>query len=455
MINSFLFTAASFILALGILITVHEFGHFWVARKLGVKVLRFSVGFGKPLWKHIGKTDGTEFVVAAIPLGGYVKMLDEREGEVPAAELHRAFNRQTLPVRSAIVVAGPLFNFIFAFFAYWMIFVSGESGLRPLVGAVEPASVAAEAGFKPDDELLFVAGRPTPTWEKALDALLAESLSEGELKILVTDSKGYEAIYQLPQGVLTDLSAEKGILDLLGITPKRPAVPAVIGEVLSGEAADSAGLKQGDWVRSVDGEQIDSWGQWVTYIQKHPNQTLQLEVERAGGFIYLPITTSSRQQGDKVVGRIGASVDMPEGLYDEYQRVVQYGPIEAAGESVNKIVDLSWLMVKMVGRMLTGQASVENLSGPISIAESAGKSASYGAVYFLKFLAIISISLGVLNLFPIPILDGGHLFFFLIEAIKGSPVSEELMLMGQKVGILLLLGLMSLAFYVDISRLLR
>ncbi len=455
MISSFLFTTASFIIALGILITVHEFGHFWVAKKLGVKVLRFSVGFGKPLLKYTEKRDGTEFVVAAIPLGGYVKMLDEREGEVPPEEVHRAFNRQTVAVRSAIVAAGPLFNFMFAFFAYWAIFVSGESGLRPLVGTVEPASVAEVAGFKPDDELLSISDRATPTWEKALDAFLAESLREDELKVLVKDSRGYESTYLLPQGILSELSAEKNIFDLLGISPKRPVVPPVIGEVLSGEAADRAGLLSGDRIVSVDGEEVASWAEWVGYIQKHPDQQLELEIERAGSFLALPLITSSRQQGEKKIGRIGASVDMPEALYEGYKRVVHYGPLEAAGESVKKIADLSWLMVKMMGRMLTGQASVENLSGPISIAESAGKSASYGPIYFLKFLAIISISLGVLNLFPIPILDGGHLLYFLIEAIKGSPVSEQVMIQGQKIGIVLLLSLMMVAFYVDIGRLLK
>jgi len=455
MISSFLFTTASFIVALGILITVHEFGHFWVAKKLGVKVLRFSVGFGKPLLKYTEKTDGTEFVVAAIPLGGYVKMLDEREGEVPAAEVHRAFNRQTVAVRSAIVAAGPLFNFIFAFFAYWAIFVSGESGLRPLIGTVEPASVAEVAGFKVDDELLSISERATPTWEKALDAFLAESLREDELKVLVKDSRGYEKTYQLPSGVLSELSAEKGVFDLLGITPKRPVVPPVLGEVLSGEAADRAGLLSGDKILSVDGEELISWGALVDYVQKHPDQQLEFEIERAGSFLAISLVTSSRLQGEKKIGRIGASVDMPEGLYEGYKREVRYGPLEAAGESAKKIVDLSWLMVKMMGRMLTGQASVENLSGPISIAESAGKSASYGPIYFLKFLAIISISLGVLNLFPIPILDGGHLFYFLIEAIKGSPVSEQVMMQGQKIGIVLLLSLMMVAFYVDIGRLLK
>ena len=455
MITSFLFTAASFIVALGVLITVHEFGHFWVARKLGVKVLRFSIGFGKPLWRRVGRVDETEYIVAAIPLGGYVKMLDEREGEVPEAELPRAFNRQSLAARSAIVVAGPLFNFIFAFLAYWMIFVTGESGLRPLVGTVAPASVAAETGFKPGDELLSVAGRATPTWERAIDALLVESLSGSKLKIQVADRQGYEETYWLPADALADISGEQGILDLLGMTPERPVVPPVIGSVLNGEAADRAGLRSGDLILSVDGEPVVSWSDWVATVQKSPNQTLQLTVERMGESIDLPITTGSRQQADKIIGRIGASVDVPEDLYDEYRREVRFGPIEAAVESVNKIADLSWLMVKMMGRMLIGKASVENLSGPISIAESAGKSASYGAVYFLKFLAIVSISLGVLNLFPIPILDGGHLLFFLIEAVKGSPVSEAVMMQAQKIGIFLLLSLMTLAFYVDISRLFR
>ena len=453
--SSFLFTVASFLVALGVLITVHEFGHFWVARKLGVKVLCFSIGFGKPLWRRTGKVDGTEYVVASIPLGGYVKMLDEREGEVAEAELDRAFNRQSLPVRSAIVAAGPLFNFLFAFLAYWMIFVSGETGLRPLVGEVDPDKIAAEVGIKVDDELVSVGSIQTPTWEKVVDALLAESMGDGDIPLTLKEQDGYEQTVRLPAISLNDLEQNGSILNLIGITPKRPVVPPLIGDVLKGEAADKVGLRSGDLILSADGIMMSSWSALVDYIQERPKQLLKLEIDRKGEIIELELVTGSRQQGGIEVGRIGASVNIPDDLYDEYRVEVQYGPIDAAGEAVKRIWNLSGLMLKMVGKMIIGEASVDNLSGPISIAESAGKSASFGFVYFLKFLAVVSISLGVLNLLPIPILDGGHLLYFLIEAVKGSPLSESVQLQAQKIGILLLLALMSLAFYVDISRLLK
>ncbi|MES9871770.1 MAG: sigma E protease regulator RseP [Candidatus Sedimenticola sp. 6PFRAG7] len=452
--DSLLFTIASFIVALGVLITVHEFGHFWVARKLGVKVLRFSIGFGKAIWQRTGARDNTEYVVAAIPLGGYVKMLDEREDDVAEEEKPRAFNRKSLPVRTAIVAAGPVFNFLFAIFAFWAIFVAGDSGTRPLVGEVTVDSIAYQAGFQPGDELVSIGSRSTPTWESAVFALLSRSDSGSQLEVLVRSTQGYEESRMLSGDALLSLSEDGNMLQGIGITPKRPVVPPVIGELVPGEAASEAGIESGDRILSVDGKTVAEWNEFVAYVRSHPNELVQLDVERNGSLLEVPLHVGTLQSNGASVGRIGAGVYIPEGLYEEYRTEVQYGPIEAVGEAAVKTWDMSFFMLKMLGRMLTGEASVKNLSGPISIAQTAGKTASYGLVYFLKFLALVSISLGVLNLLPIPVLDGGHLLFFLVEAVKGSPMSEEAQLRSQKVGMLLLLALMGLAFYVDLARLL-
>ena len=452
--ESLIFTILSFILALGILITVHEFGHFWVARKLGVKVLRFSVGFGKPILKRTGKLDGTEYVIAAIPLGGYVKMLDEREAEVPKQEIGRAFNRQSLKTRAAIVVAGPLSNFLFAILTFWLVLVFGETGSRPWVGEVAVGSIAETAGFRLDDELLSVANRPTPSWEAAVYALLRESVEGSELAVNVLDKDGYHQTRVIPGDKLAALSDGGYILDGLGLSPKRPSVPPVIGQVVQGESADRAGLKQGDLVLAVGGEAVESWSELVAIIRDKPGKPLVFEVDRSGQRLELPLIVGSREENGKRYGRIGAGVDIPEGLYEEYRTEYRLGPLDAMEASIYKTWDMSVFMLRMLGRMVIGKASVENLSGPISIAQTAGKTASYGIAYFLKFLALVSISLGVLNLLPIPILDGGHLFYFLVEALKGGPLSEEFQIQGQRLGMAILLAVMILAFYVDISRLL-
>ena len=452
--DSLVSTLFFFIVALAILIAVHEFGHFWVARKLGVKVLRFSIGFGKTLWKRIGRVDGTEYVIAAVPLGGYVKMLDEREEAVPEEERHRAFNRQSLKIRTAIVLAGPLFNFLFAIIAFWAIFVTGDTGTRPWVGEVREDTPAYRAGFSKGDEVLSIGDKSTPTWETVAYRLMADAARGETLPIRVRDADGYEQLRLLSGDDLADLADSGGALPGLGLEPMRPSLPPVIGEIVPGEAAEAAGLQSGDLVISADGVPQKEWSDLVSLIRKSPDKRMQLAVERDGIVREISIIVGGLEQGGVRYGRIGAAVQVPEDFYDEYQVEVRLGPLEAVGASVAKTGEMSVFMLKMLGRMLTGEASVKNLSGPISIAQTAGKTASYGTVYFVKFLALVSISLGVLNLLPVPVLDGGHLLFFLAEAVKGSPLSENAQMQGQRIGLMIILALMGLAFYVDISRLL-
>jgi len=446
--------AGWFVIALGILIAVHELGHFWVARRLGVKVLRFSIGFGRPLWRRTAPGDGTEYVLAAIPLGGYVKMLDEREGEVPEAQRHLAFNRQVLWKRSAIVAAGPLFNFAFAIAVLWALLVAGESGDRPLVGEVASGSAAQTAGFAPGDEILRVGDRATPTWESVVYALMAATLDGEDLPVRVRDADGGEAERRLGGSALASLPESPALLAGLGLSQARPLLPPVIGEVMPGGAAQAGGLLAGDRVRSVDGEPVATWQDWVELVRGHPERPLRVRVQRGEGELDLTIVPHRQDDRGASVGKIGAAVAAPDALFADYRTLVRMGPVEALGAATAKTIDMSWLMLRVVGRMLIGQSSVENLSGPISIAETAGKTAGYGLSPFLKFLAVVSISLGVLNLLPIPVLDGGHLLYFLIEGIKGSPLSERAQEQGMRIGIALLAGLMTLAFYVDISRLL-
>ncbi|MBK1644377.1 RIP metalloprotease RseP [Thiocapsa imhoffii] len=450
-----LFTIGSFIVALAILIAVHEFGHFWVARRLGVKVLRFSIGFGRPLVRVQRHPDATEYVLAMIPLGGYVKMLDEREEEVDPAQAHLAFNRQVLWKRSAIVVAGPLFNFLFAILAYWGIFMSGDTGLRPVIGEVEPQSIADQAGFRAGDELLMIGDREAGSWETSLFAFIGKALDGQDLVVRVREPSGQELDRWIPSDAVRRLADEPDLLGRLGLTPMRPALPAVIGELVPGEAAVTAGLRLGDRILAVDGSPIANWTEWVTLVREHPEVPLDLEVERTdGSLVRLDLTPRATEAEGERIGRIGAGVAVPDGFMDDYRVEIRYGPIESLDRAVGKTIEMSAMTLRVIGRMLIGQASVENLSGPITIAETAGRTASYGIETFVKFLAVVSISLGILNLLPIPILDGGHLMYYFIEWIKGSPVSEAAQLQGQKIGLVLLAGLMTLAFYLDLSRLL-
>ena len=450
--ESVLFKALSFLLAIGVLVSVHEYGHFWVARKLGVKVLRFSIGFGKPLLSWRGRQDDTEYVIAAIPLGGYVKMLDEREGEVDPREVGRAFNRQSLRTRSAIVAAGPMFNFLFAIVAFWAVLMLGETGLRPVVGEVAADSISQRMGLQAGDEILKIDGEVTPTWSHVVAELASASVADTEMPVQVRGSEGLERQIYLQTRELGDLAETRDLLEHLGVKPDRPVVPPVFGEPMEGLPAKQAGIQGGDRIIAADGEAIPHWSHWVDYVRARPGKTIELTVERDGQRLDLLLTPESLQQGDQAIGRIGVANQPVEGLWDGYRVEYSLGPFSAFTGAVSRTVEYSVLTLKVIWRILTGQSSIHNLSGPFTIADAAGKTASYGLVYFLKFLAIVSISLGVLNLLPVPVLDGGHLLYFALEAVRGSPLPESWMIEGQKIGLLLLAGLMGLAFYVDIQR---
>jgi len=449
-----------FILTIGILVSFHEFGHFWVARKAGVKVLRFSVGFGKVLWSYQKTPEATEYVLSAIPLGGYVKMVDEREGEVKSQDLPYAFNRQGLAARSAIVAAGPIFNLILAVLLFWVALVVGEEGAKPILGKIEAGTIAAESGLLEGDEFVSVNNKPTPTWTETLNVLIGAALDgDQEIKLIVKDRQGREDVRWVKLDH-ADVSDPEKLYKRLGFTPWVPKLPPVIDKVLPDGAALTAGLKPRDLLISADGAPIGDWQQWVEYVRSHPGQRIAIEVERDGVRQALSITPKvveipSARAGEapKAEGKIGASVFIPEDIRNSLTANYSLGPLEAVPAAFIKTYDYSFSTLKMMGKMVLGQASVKNLSGPISIAQYAGESANIGFVHFLKFIALVSVSLGVLNLLPIPVLDGGHLLFFGIEAVKGKPLSERSQLFFQQIGIAILVTLMALGMIMDIQRL--
>ncbi|MFQ3188447.1 MAG: regulator of sigma E protease [Gammaproteobacteria bacterium] len=453
---SILYSVAAFVAAIGILVTIHEFGHFWVARKMGVKVLRFSVGFGKPLWKKTAGPDQTEYVLACIPLGGYVKMLDEREGNVAENELDRTFNRKSVWRRFAIVAAGPMFNFLFAIAAYSLIYMMGIVGVKPVIGDVSSPSPAYSAGIRAQDTILSVNGIKTPSWQKARFTLLEESVGAESIVIEVerADFQIEKAIVDISQ--LQLLKKEQiDLIGELGFSAWRPNIPPVIDEVVVGGAAEAAGLLANDKIVMLAGEMIPNVHRWVELIRANPEQSLDLVVLRDARQVTLKITPKIRTENGESYGFIGVMnrIEIPDDVRQKMSVTERYGPIEALGESIDKTWRMSWLTLKVLGKLVVGEASVKNLSGPITIARYAGISARVGIEQFITFLAIISISLGVLNLLPIPILDGGHLFYYLIEMLKGSPVSETTEVVGQKIGMVLLFGLMSIAIFNDLLRL--
>lgn len=453
----FLYSVVAFVVALGVLVTVHEFGHFWVARMLGIKVLRFSVGFGRALWSRRSGVDEIEFVIAMIPLGGYVKMLDESEGDVERHERHRAFNRQPLSTRVAVVVAGPAFNFLFAIIAYWCMYMIGVDGLRPIVADTVSGSVAEEAGFRPGDEMASVQGADVETWQSAVQAIIAASLDDRIIEVEVVDTSGSRQNRVIKQGAIVVDDLTRGqFFERTGFEPARPVLPAVIGRVESGRPAQRDGLRPGDRVVLADARTVGDWSDWVRIVRERPGKMFEVLIERAGTRLTLQLTPDVEHAADgSRYGRIGAAVMQPAGFVDRYYVTERHDPWSALVRGVVKTGEISMLTLRMMWKMVLMEVSIENLSGPIGIAEYAGASAQFGFTRFLEFLGIVSVSLGILNLLPIPLLDGGHLLYYAVEFLRGRPVSEAARFAGQRLGIALLVGLMGLALYNDLARLLE
>ena len=452
----FLYSVVAFVVALGVLVTVHEFGHFWVARRLGIKVLKFSVGFGRALWSRRSGIDETEFVIAMIPLGGYVKMLDESEEDVASHELHRAFNRQPLSTRVAVVVAGPAFNFLFAIIAYWCMYMIGVDGLRPIVAEIESGSVAEEAGFRPGDEMASVHGDDVKTWQSALQAIVAASLDDRDIEVEVVDasSRRQTRVFDLGAIDVDDLTRGQ-FFTRTGLVPARPTLPAVIGRVESGRPAQRDGIRPGDRVVQAAGRTVRDWSDWVRIVREHPGETFDVVVERSSTTLAIQLTPDVEQAANgSTFGRIGAAVRQPEDFVDRFYVTERLDPWSALAKGIVKTGEISMLTLRMMWKMVLLEVSLENLSGPIGIAEYAGASAQFGLARFMEFLGIVSVSLGILNLLPIPLLDGGHLLYYAVEFFRGRPVSETFQFVGQRLGIAVLVGLMGLALYNDLARLL-
>ncbi len=443
-----LWAVAGFIVAIGVLVSFHEFGHFWVARRLGVRVLRFSLGFGKPIWTRRG-ADGVEYTLSVLPLGGYVKMLDEREGPVAPTELAQAFNRQTVGRRALIVVAGPAFNFMLAVVAYWIVFISGVTGPKPLIAEPPSQSRAAAAQLHAGETVLTVNQKPVQTWQDLHTRLIEFSLESSTLDLKVRGQDGEEREIQIPlAGVRVD---PEFLFADLGLKPYQPPIPALLEEVIPDDPAHRAGLRAGDRLLSYDGIAITSWQQWAEWLRAHPGQVVLLEFQRGDATMRREVILA-RDAGSGQ-GRFGARVKFPEELISRLNTTVRLGPLDAFVAAGAQTWRMSVLTLKMLGRMVVGDISIKNVSGPIQIAQIAGYSAQLGIVTFLSFMAIISISLGVLNLLPIPVLDGGHLLYYVAEALKGSPLTERVQALGQQIGMGLLFALMGLAFYNDFHRL--
>ncbi len=458
MSSAILTSIVAFIVAIGILVTVHEFGHFYVARKLGFKVLRFSLGFGRPLLSRVSRdADRVEYVLSAIPLGGYVRLLDERDGPVAPGEEHRAFNRRPPLSRIAVLLAGPGANFLFAILAYWLLFMLGFPGLKPVIGEIEPGSYAARADLRPGDEITGVAGRPTPTRQAAVLAILDGVVSDGEVPIEARTEEGAtrQVAIRVPEAERRALTEPGTLLSGLGFSFWYPPQPVVVGELTPGLPAADAGLALGDRVVAVDGEPMDDYLKFVEQIRGRAGESTRLTVLRDGRQLEITLVPKPVVEDGQTIGKIGlgAAIDEGAGFPESMQTVERYGPLAAILPAARETWDKSALTVRFLWRMVTGDVSAKNISGPINIAQYAGLTASEGFTYYLGFLALVSISLAVLNLLPVPVLDGGQVVYQVAEMAKGAPLSMKAQLIGQKVGIAMLVALMGFAFYNDITRL--
>ncbi|RKF15505.1 sigma E protease regulator RseP [Alginatibacterium sediminis] len=447
----FLWNTAFFVITLGILVTVHEFGHFWVARRCGVKVIRFAVGFGKPLWRKTGQ-DGTEYVLAAIPLGGYVKMLDGRVDDLSEDEQELAFNNKPLLQRSAVVAAGPIANFLLAILAFYFMFLIGVPTVKPILGPIEPTSIAGQAGLQQGQQLVEIEGQTVLDWEM-VNFNLVRHLGGQSIEVKTQDpSSSVLKTHRLSISQWALDSDQPNPIASIGLTAFQPDIYLEVANLSDDGAAKQAGLEPGDRLLSINGEALQHWQDFVEWIQASPETSLQLEVGRGLDTLSIELTPKTRMQNDVALGYVGLMPkidDYPE----SYQFSMQYGVFGSVAKALERTWDLTKLTFSMIGKLITGVVSVDNLSGPISIAKGAGATADFGLVYFLGFISLVSINLGIINLLPLPVLDGGHLFFFALEAVRGKPVSEKIQEFGFKIGAALVFSLMALAIFNDFMRL--
>ncbi len=438
----------AFVVAISILVAVHEFGHYIVGRWVGMKVLRFSIGFGKPVWTKIAGPDRTEYCISAIPLGGYVRFLDSREGPVAQEDEGRAFNHRPIPSRIAVLLAGPFFNFLFAIVAYWALFMHGVPTMKPAVGDVEPGSYAADAGLEYGDRIIAVGGEATEGWEATLLAMLDHMIADGRVPLTLESESGSSRSAVIIVGDDRKRLTEPGLIfDGLGFQPWQPS--AEIGELVKDGAAEGAGLRVGDRITAIDDDPVVSYGDLVSAVSDRGNERVTVEFERDGESHSVELVIGVQERDGEQRGLLG--VRAPSNIGDFYY-LRKYGVAESMTEAIGRTWTSTLFTVRMLGSMVTGDVSIKNISGPISIAQFAGESAQRGVSYFLGFLAIVSISLGVLNLLPVPVLDGGQIVYQVIEVVKGSPLSERSQMIGQQFGIFALLLLMTFAFYNDLAR---
>jgi regulator of sigma E protease len=448
-----LFTLAAFALALGLLIVFHELGHYWMARLCGVKVVRFSIGFGSPLWKRRFVKDGTEWVLAAFPFGGYVKMVDENEGEVAPKDIPRAFNRQPVHRRFGIVLAGPLANFLLAVLLYWVLFMHGVPGIKPIIGPVPADTPAALAGFKQEETIVKINGEAMATWQDVRWILLQQAVQKFVVNVEVRNPRGEIAWHKLDLSGLTVSDLDSDFMKVLGLSRYQPQVEPVIGQLVAGGPGERGGLKPDDEIVAIDGERVTLWDDVVRIVRSHPSRVLEFEIKRGKQRLGITLTPETIKENGEQIGRIGAAPKIDRTALQGLLAVERYPFGLAFSKAIKKTWETSVFSLKMLGKMLVGEISWKNVSGPITIADYAGQSAQIGWEAYLNFLALISISLGVLNLLPVPMLDGGHLMYYVVEIIKGKPVSEKALQIGQHVGIALLFILMAFAIYNDINRL--
>ncbi|MBA5763358.1 sigma E protease regulator RseP [Vibrio sp. 404] len=451
--SGILWNLISFIIALGILVAVHEFGHFWVARRCGVKVERFSIGFGKSIWRKVGK-DGTEYTISVIPLGGYVKMLDGRVDDVPQEMLQHAFDRKPLWQRTSIVAAGPAFNFLFAIFAYWLVFLIGVPAVKPVVGEITPHSIAAQAGLESGMELKAISGVKTADWESVNMRLVSHIGDESlTMSVVPFDSIGSERQVRLDLTNWQFDPEKQSAMSALGFRPYTPEISLTLQTISQGSAGEAAGLLAGDKLTAINGQPIHKWQQLVELVRSHPNRSLEVEVLRNGAMVTVTLIPQSKELSDgTMIGFAGIAPEVAE-WPENYRFDLKFGVFESISKAVDKTGQVIELTITMLKKLIVGDVGLNNLSGPITIAKGAGTTADYGLVYFLGFLALISVNLGIINLVPLPMLDGGHLLFFAVEAIIRRPVPEKVQEMGYRFGGAILFALMAVAIFNDFARL--